>query len=501
MMKISQIKPFFDFVKSFVFSNARYIAVLFIFVLAAFYSLNIAKDDLKDAKKDDKEGQMERTADLDKDIQEKSYPGQLDSQEGDYYRAIVRAEANKDTLVDVYIRSLLGIEKKVGEIAIKGGVSAPYEQVFATDGIYHDIILRRLEKTDPNDTSWDGVEIYVADVSVTRLNVTSQSMAMQLKPTIFGNTQMALRQLPASLPGKVNRSLMSGGRNIGEYFEPVDSAISSVYAKFSAVGNGGIGQYDVEISEYDANGSGTRKTAAKISFEADKLWKYADEEHKGLYRFDMPVALSKEKLYFVGFSSKNVASDEKNGLELVRFGENEDGEGGGFIALGTVQYTQVGVGKTAARILSGATIQDIGSMYLYEYRMSHSEEDLLDVHATQGKPKYDEDLGMITQSEADGAAFEYKIDTVYPFEKMNVLVDGVKEVKRGGFQVEYSYDKKDWKKVLAEDEGGTEQKADFIIDGQGGASTVYVRVVHYGKSQKNDILGLSDFQVSALLKK
>lgn len=501
MMKMTQIKPLFDFAKSFAFSNVRYIAVVFIFAVAAFYSLNIAKEDMKDTKKDGQDQQMERLADLDKNILEKSYPGRIDSQAGDQYRIIVRAEANEDARVGMYIRSLLGVEKKVGEVTIKEGIAMPYEQVFATDGMYRDIILRRPEKTTKDDTSWDGVSVFIADVSVTRLDVVSQAMAAELKPTIFGNTQVALRQLPATLPGKVDRSLISGSRKAGEYFEPTSSAISAIYVKFSAVGDGGVGQYGLEISEYDENGSSKEKPVAQMLFEADKLWKYADEEHKGLYRFDMPAALNKGKLYYVGFSSKDVVSDEEDGLELVRFGEDEDGNGGGFIALGAVEYTEVGAGKSAARILSGAMIQDIGSAYLYEYRMAHTEKDLLDVQTTQGKPKYDGDLKMITQSEADGAAFEYKIDTVYPFEKMNVSVSGIEGAKRGGFQVEYSFDKKDWQKVLPEDDDESEQQADFTVDGRGLSATVYVRVVHYGKSQKNDILGLSDFRVSALLKK
>lgn len=485
------------------FSRFRYVSVLILFLGVTFYSLNITPNDEGSSRKNSNEDeeQAARSADLDGDIREISYVKKIDSQAGDYYRVLIRAEANEDVLVGIYIRSLLGIEKKVGEITIKEGVSAPYEQVFATDGIYHDITLRRSGKTISDDTSWDGVKIYISDVFTTRLNVASQFMAAQLKPTIFGNTQTTLRQLPSQLPGKVDQSLMSGGRNIGEYFEPVDSAISSVYAKLSVVGNGGVGQYSVEVLEYDADGFSVAKTVAEISFEADKLWKYADEEHRGLYRFEMPVVLNREKLYFIRFGSKDVTTDEKNGLELVRFGENEEGEGGGFIALGTVQYTQVGSGKSAARILSGATIQDIGSAYLYEYRMSHTEKDLLDLQAAKGKPKYDKELGMITQSEADGAAFEYKIDTVYPFEKMNVLVDGVKGEKRSGFQVEYSYDGKDWQKVLSEDSSEPDQKANFIIDGRGRVATVYVKVIHYGKSQKNDVLGISDFRVSALLKK
>lgn len=492
-----------NFLKKDIFSKGvfRYFFIVLIFFSASFYSLNMTKEEVKDTKKDDQDHQEERVADLDRDAFEKVYPGKLDSQAEDHYRVIVRAEANEDALVDVYIRSFLGMEKKVGEVMIRGGLSSMYEQVFTTDDMYRDIILRRPEKMVSGDDSWDGAKVYISDVSVTRLNVISRLATTWLKPTIFGNTQVVLRQLPAAFPGKVDRSLISGSQNIGEYFESEASAISSVYAKFSAIGNGGVGRYDIEILEYDANGSGKAKMVAKESFEEDKLWKYADDEHKGLYRFDIPVALNKEKLYFVGFSSKNVVSDVENGLELVRFGEDEDGEGGGFIALGMVQYTGVGSGKSAARILSGATIQDIGSAYLYEYRMSHTKEDLLDVRAIQGGAKYDEKLGMITQSEADGAAFEYRIDTVYPFEKMSISAVGLEGVKRGGFQIEYSYDGKSWRKVLPEDDNETEQRADFIIDGQGSVATVYVRIAHYGKSQKDDILGLSDFRVSALLKK
>lgn len=501
MIKMVQVKHYFDIAKSFAFSNVRYISVAFIFVVAAFYSINIAQEG-DTAKKDtkDQEKQVERAADLDKDVLEKSYPERFDSRAGDYYRVIIRAEANEDAVVDVYARSLLGVEKKIGGMTIRGNGSVLYEQVFATDDIYRDIILRRAKKTTSDDVAWDGVKISLSDVSVTRLDRVSQATVAGLGVTLSGDTKTSFDQLPTTLAGRSDRSLMTSAQRTGVYFESEASAVSSVYAKLSIIGHGGVGQYDVEISEYDANGSGTGKLVAKASFEADKLWKYADEDHPGLYRFDVPVTLAKGKLYFVGFSSKNVAVDEENGVELVRFGENEDGEGGGFIALGTARYTEVGSGKSVARLLTGATVQDIGSMYLYEYRMSHTEKDLLDVHATQGKPKYDAVLGMMTQSEADGAAFEYRIDTVHPFEKMNVMVVGAKDGKRGGFQVEYSYDGKDWQKVLPDDESGS-QKADFIIHGQGGAATAFVRIVHYGKSQKNDVLGLSDFRVSALLKK
>lgn len=477
--------------------SPRYIGVIVIFLLAVFYNLRTAGPDAavtKDEKSPATQA-IERVADLDNAIREKVFFGKLDSQSGDYYRIIVRAEANEAERVEMYARTLLGEEKKIGDMDLVDGVESFHELVFAADDLYRDIVIRRTKTENNKENSWDETKIYIGDVSVARLGIRTVAQAERLQPTLFGETKTSVWYLPIS-SGETGSGFPNERKQIGQYFEADASALRTVHVKFRVIGSGGSGKYEVEVKETDDEDSKKMNTIGKIDFAADKLWKYK-EENGGVYIFEMPLSFEKGKAYYVGVNSSDVATDEKNYLQLIPFGEDKGSENS-FFALSLVSYTEVSQGK---RLLSNAVLQDNGSVYSYDYRMSHTPRDLLDVYSATGKLKFDENLRMLTLPKSKDASLIYKVDMKYPLERMHIRAQmfGLKDEE---VLIEYSYDGENWKSALNENmKNISSRETDFYIDGEGDISTIFLRFEYNGKGNNNKIFGVTDLQIAASLRK
>lgn len=474
--------------------NTRYIFVLFLFLVASFYSLVIVKNADKKEKKTEKDKieQIVRTPDLDHIAKSKVYPEKFSSLAGDVYRVIIQAEGSDRAAILVSARSLDGKLLPIDSFDIQKREKVFREAVFSTDGEYRDIIISLEEKRDESGWQWDDTRVFIDHVSVTRLPVSSLADVKKLdSPTVFGAPERIVAYLPAHQEEMEDDSFGKSTNRVGQYFRPVDSMLAGLQFRGDIVGNGGTGSYRVEIGECadEACGFGEMKMLEKVSFKGEDMARYKLIGSDDMYEIPLSASLDPNKLYYAGINAKKAKSDNGNYLLLRKFSAKDAAKNSFF---GTV-FTK------KSDILSSATIEDIGSEYRYEYRMKNSESDISDVHDSFGKVKFDQSLGGLAMSQAEGVSMTFRVNTIHPITAMRMSAKGI-DTKSAQFVMEYSVDEKEWKEIPYVQQEGAPQVFDAALS-VFDQSVVYIRARSVQDGSKFNGWGIKDLSISAVLRK
>ncbi len=494
-------------IKVFLGKNARYIGVLLFFAMVLLYAMSVnGEGKRKNGLKSIPQEQLEvvQIPDLDYVARSKSYSGVFSSQAGEAYRVIIQVEANKETDILVSARSAGGKELEIGSLSLPGNTSTFREAVFVTDGMYRDIVVKLPQKEDDRSAQWNDTSVHIEKVLVTRLNVSALTQARDLKPTVFGMPQTVVSYLPAFRDVAKEDSFAFAKNRIGQYFKADASSLSDVSFRGNIIGTGGEGAYEVEVGKCKTDVTdcaiGDLEMVNKVPFTAVDMEHYRTDISKNLYQFDIFVPLEAGDVYYVGINAANVKTDKKNYLELKQF-EVDGVLKDSFIAISTILSADRGSADGAEQLLSRAMIQDIGDAYWYEYHMSGTKDDLIDVHSSFGKVKFDKDFGALTMPRDRDVSMTFKVDTFYPFESMQVKAAG-SDTKDNQFVLEYSFDQEEWKELsYVQQENGPQVFDTNIVATPGNEKTVFLRARSTQDGSKSKNWGLKDLSLSALLKK
>ncbi len=174
----------------------------------------------------------------------------------------------------------------------------------------------------------------------------------------------------------------------------------------------------------------------------------------------------------------------------------EDGTKGNFV----VSIVPSSENELANRLLTGAKVEDMGSVVLYTYATQKVTTDFSDLEDVSGGVKFDKKNGLVRGDAKPGTMFTYKLDTVYPFQTLRVQAKQTGN-KENQVRLEYSFDKNSWKDVASVQDKGEPRMFDDVISAasEGSGSVVYFRVSYSGEKDKKDTFGLDSFRVTALL--
>jgi len=480
-------------VLGFVSENARYVGVLFLFLVAVFYSLVIAKNEEKKEKavgKTETE-QVARTPDLDHIATSKVYPEAFSSRAGDAYRIIIRAEASDAAYIDISVRALDGRLLSVASFDIPKGESVFREAVFFTDEEYRDIVISLKEQRDAKGRQWDDTRVFIDRMSISRLSVGMPADAKRLKATAFGVPERIMEYLSAHQNSVEDDSFGKAKNRIGQYFKPTDKIFSGLRFRGEMVGAGGSGSYVAEIGECadDVCNFNDMKILGNLSFRAEDMNLYKVIGSDDVFEMPLSASLDPGKLYFTGINATRAKADKKNYLLLRKL----SGEGLAKDSFFGAVFLR------RSDILSSATIEDVGNVYRYDYRMKNTESDISDVYGSFGRLKFDKSLAGLAMPQDKDASMTFRVNTIHPIVSMRMSARGI-DTKSAQFVMEYSFDEKEWVDIPYVQQEDAPQVFDTAIPASG-KSVVYVRARSVQDGSKFKDWGIKDLAVSAILEK
>jgi hypothetical protein len=490
--------------KSFFKKNIRYFIVGAVFIVVIVYSGFIPRVEEIEGNKDLFGEDLEevRKADLDKNNLSKIYSNILNSKKDDFYRLVFKGESLEDEKILVSIISQTGNKKEIGEIELlKEDDEKTFELIFDTDDYFRDVIFERARDDDSAQEmigdNWDDNEIYLSQINISRLNVDSLEEAQNLEKTILGN---AAEETIYLLSKEKNYDLSKSKKNFCRPFNFSGGILSSVIINFSQVGNGGAGEYKLEIRDPGEGNNVIGKLIEKKRFEVKDLAEKSDDDN---YKFDFPLKLEEEKKYFICINNERVEVDEDNFLR-VNYIKGEKTPDDSMIGL-EIKKPFIADDKYLS---NNAKIEDLGEYGIYEYKKSGKEIDILDIYEQQGDVEFDEKSGIIMNKMKEGNYLTYKIDTIYPFQDLRLEIEKMKDNK-GHVKLEYSFDNKNWIEIMPENEEDLENfRKEFmdynlaIKNDDEDNTELYVRAscLESFKSKKS-VFGLENLEITARLEK
>lgn len=168
-------------------------------------------------------------------------------QEGSFYRLSFWTKNNlgiKNISVNVAEKENV---QRLGKLKLKTNLETVHQEVnFQARNYANDLIF----------VSDDGVvnEVWIDDVILEKLNVSSKEELQNLKPTISGETTWRnIDQEQQSESEDSGDFLATSGRKIGQLFQPQNKLISGISLLIQRKGNGGLGNYQIQIKEYNSD--------------------------------------------------------------------------------------------------------------------------------------------------------------------------------------------------------------------------------------------------------
>jgi len=269
--------------------------------------------------------------------------------------------------------------------------------------------------------------------------------------------------------------------------------------KLEFTGSGEIGNYYLELREVNNQNGKVILSPDRIAyFGFDKNSAERDLKIKeGIYHIPLAAYIEKGKTYFIGINNTEVRFNILNTLKI--YGGNADsGEkivssvkgktseksGSLYLKVYGVDYIKAGDEK----VLTGAKILDNGDgTGSYSYGQGGSFSDYLDLEQVISKENssifYDNIQGGISGKDEDDNAFVYKINTTYPFAKLNIEA-GQPGGEFTNSLVYYSFDNKNWQEIKndydKEDALFSADKNKFqkLLQGDGKTKTIYIKVTY-----------------------
>ena len=509
-MGTSSIKTIFQFIKN----NKRYFAVGIIFLFIFMMGENLERFSDKELGIPQKATEQVVTLNQQQNFFLKE--GFINARGGDYYRLVFNVKANEDCKLIVKITSPFGEEHWTRELELEE--SLLYERkeiIFDSPGYFRNLIL---ERENPNDD----VSIMIKDIKTSRLRLNSQAEVERLRTTVIGNTTDLYSPLQTEEDGAGFGGLKKNNQILGQVFRAESPYLGGVVFSGRKVGTGGAGKYRLKLYEAQEKDDGLAVKKNLISFTefpAKNLSNYLNEEDELV----LPISaiLKKGKLYYLGLSNVLAKTNMNNYWELrgsetdiYPFGSAlatstnlsvKENKGDLYFKIVAKDYTQ----QEGERLLTGAMLEDLGGgLGKYSYQNKGEATDFLDLYSytatsKQGNSssvKYNEYEGTISATPAEGINYIYKINTIYPFEKIKLNAE---QMYSNWYKVKllYSFNKEDWTELPYQQGDKSPQIFDEVIKGNGNQNELYIKVTYdEGDDKEIKLFGLRYFGVVASLK-
>ena len=477
--------------------NGRYIGVGAVFLVAIWYNLAVApSDELEKDKHLDFSGIEEdsRKADLTQNHPEKVYVDMLQAMPGDWYRIGIAAEAfESDEVLDVVAVSDTGMEKVMGTMELEKGEAEKYQEfVFLCDDAYRDVRIRK--RGEEEYDQWSGGDVVLAEVFATRLDISTQTQAQQLEPTIRKEAKTRDVLVRDDMPEK-EEIFFPGGRKFvawGILESPGNRLISLAFSAKKALPETN-GKYIVEVRGYHPPLKIVdKKVLAEMSFtEAEAM--AAAEKGDGIIRFELPGAIEADMSYVVG-----IRLDEDRGPGGLEFTPivAEDASRGLMLA----EILPSLEGDEGVRLLSGARIEDVGSYLRYEYRNAGVSTDFFNIDRMSDSVEFDSSCGCVLADAEREEFFSYEFDFLSPASEVFVRARQYRDYE-DQIAMEYSFDGKGWKEIPYRQDNDDSQRFAYTIEPPSGTSKVFIAVRYAGEEDTDREFGLDLLEVTAKLVK
>jgi len=391
-----------------------------------------------------------------------------------------------------------------------------YEIKFVSDADYGYLLVEK-ENLDKNEL------VLVKNVHLTHLNVTQSSELNNLKPSIVGLTKTD-RVVYSNLTDDVTDSypFLRKNQSIGQVFTATEDQISAADFKIEFVGQGGVGNYFLELREVnEENGRvsslGDRVAYYFFNYDEAQLLAFGDE----LYRFPLGAKLKKGQKYFIGFNNEQVGFTLTQTLKIykspIKTGLNDYGlstVSGNFQKINNLAVKIYGADYSnynGEKLISGVFIQDLGQGEgLYTYENRHDPSDFLDIYQVQpdnsspGLVWYDNVQQGISARPTEGIEFIYKFNTVYPFRRLRMVFMPYGSGFKDSLYY-YSLDNQNWQlidnNIRINNEVKTKEKVDQVVMGEDNSNQVYLKVIPDFRDNTNvlNIFGIKNLEVNAEL--
>ncbi len=442
---------------------------------------------------------------IDKDEKEYKVNDFINSRRNDYYRLTFKWKSGHDSNVSIFLISKFDRRQKVfSENLNKSGDYIFKEIVFKSDDSYEDLLF---EKNDKEDSS----KIFIKDIQVSRLGVSSEAELNRLRPVVLGNTKIIeseTRQVKEW--GNYFLQLRESGTKVGQVFKAEDYLMSGVSFMIKK-GGSGPGKYRLELREVaqkDGSVSLSSDILAYRDFTTDEVASYTDDS--GVTLFPLVSSLKRGQLYFVGID--NSLDDNGSSYIELKGTINKDAYPKGnavvyhkkiladigdlFFTIYTPVFDQV----DGEKILTDARIEDVGEGEgIYEYQSRGNFMDLLDLFYYDKKNIWFNDYeGIISGNPKDNASYVYKLYTPYNIKKIMVTAE---QMYAGWYRavISYSFDNQNWIDLPYTGEGkeNSIQKFNGTITSEGVGKYLYVKIT-YDKFDNKEVklFGLRNFKVT-----
>lgn len=497
--------------------NTRYFVAGGVLLLAVLYQqlIPLAEKAKKNKSVSYQSAWQMRATDIAFKNPEKIFPHVLNSSAGDFYRVGFVAKSLADEKIFLKVVSEAGEEQEITSFDLKKGVEEKYlEAIFSTSGKFQNLAAYVKVPENPDSLWLDKEGIYLSNLSVSRLDAKSEFEAQQLRPTVFGQTEIRKVYLPDNSKERIENKLAEKNAFAGYVFEAPGDYLAAVEMNVILVGNGGKGQYALQIIPEDAwqkmlDSEKLRDFTDEPAANDPKIEEKTDNKYFSAYdtinflnkngnqEMGLPARLEKGQRYFVGLINSGVKTDRNNYLKLAKLKKNES-DFDAYVALTFTDYS-----KTENGILlpTGAKIEDLGKAYSYSYRNNHFFTDYFDLFEKNGKTQFNEKNLVATRAQK-GNYFTYQFDTIYPFAKMRVLAQQSGR-EDNYLRMEYSYDNKFWQEIPYVQLKGGPQTFDFTVqDNFQKKTALFIRVSYSGGSDElKKTFGLAEFEVNAIMPK
>ena len=432
-------------------------------------------------------------------------------------------EDDSDKLIYKNVKIKISLSNDFGEAQALGskelkddGFSQSEEIDFCANADYQNLVLQTLEY-------YQGGIFEISNLSFLPLSIKKTDLNNLVTP-IIGTTDFSRVVYQSGVPVRSANKAVKFTRNnqeIGQIFVADSETVSGVDLKLKFIGNGGMGNYILELKEV------VGEKNKHVAVSSDKIASYyfnQDSAEKsnisdyGSYHFPLAAHLEKGKSYFVGISNEEVefniintlkvyAQDIKNEEKIVSMVSKKASIDTGALYLRV--YGADFIKSNDEKILTGAQILDNGDGFgSYSYRQKNNFSDYLDLDqliSPQNGNIYFDPLHQSLSAIASGDnAFTYSINMVKPFLRLKI------EAHQPGIgfvdsRIYYSFDQNNWHEIKSDRaklSRGDENRFQELISGDGKMKTIFLKVTYDNddiKRRMYNIFGLKNLTIHSEL--
>ncbi|HLB31928.1 MAG TPA: hypothetical protein VJL27_00025 [Patescibacteria group bacterium] len=392
---------------------------------------------------------------------------------------------------------------------------------YCANADYSDVIFQK----DENDL--DG-SFEISNVSFYPIALEKHNINNMVE-TIEGNTDFGkifYQSGPESEAANKPYVFLRKNQVIGQTFIANNEIISGIDIKLDFIGVGGQGNYSLELREAEEKNGHIELSTDRVTyycFNKDSAEKNLKIE-KDVYHIPLAAHLEIGKTYFIGINNETVKFNIINTLKIFGVSGNNSGgkvvysvggktsrrSGSLFLKAYGADYIKI----AGEKVLTGAKIIDNGDgtgSYIYEQKGTFS--DYLDIERSITKDNnnssifFDNIQAGISGKDKDDNVFIYKINTIYPFEKMKIYAEQPGEGLTDTL-LYYSFDNNNWQEIASNHDKpenalsqGEKNRFQEIIQGDGKTKNVYIKAAYNENDAKKKVVHLFNLKKLKIIAK